>query len=145
MALFDRIKRALAPQDSGPVIAGVRAECPSLEHMKAASAIESVTAAFMASAHRSDHWCVFEGRDLGRRVEVQFAQAGLNTLLEDVDLPCMLERAGRVDLATRTQKVVTGLFVIDRATPAEVAVAVDAVFMHHFGFRSGYEVVARIE
>lgn len=145
MGLFDKLKKALIPPNLGPAIVGVRAASPSLDYPKPATAFAFVLSAFEASPRRDDHWCTFEARDPGRAATVQYAASGINTLSEEFDLGAMLASAGLSDLASRTRGVGPGLHTIEGATPAELADAVDAIFVVHFGFRPGYEATAVVE
>lgn len=145
MGLFDKLKKALTPPDLGLAIAGARALSPTLEHSKPVSAFAFVITAYEASPRRTDHWCTFRGRDEGESARVQYTAAGLNTLAHEFDLASMLSSAGLADLASRTRVVGVGLHAIEGATPAELAVVVDAIFVVHFGFRPGYEASATVE
>lgn len=91
-------------------------------------------------------WVTFVVDQSGKnQVTLQVQSRAVNTLLEEIDVKRVLRDAGQSALADACVTVDEGLHLFDDATPDELAIVVDTLFMRHFKLPSDYGFTGWIE
>lgn len=141
MSWLDRLRESFRPRTFPPV------RSPTATYPTQVDLFEHVIDEMLRNWH-TDGWAHFQVDDPDEIVVQVAPPSTLNTCDQSVDVPHVLREMGLTalaDLAAPCDEDDRTLWSLPHATPAEIAQAVHAVFLHHHDLASHYEVKGWLE
>ncbi len=117
---------------------------PSPEYPTATDAITALVEANGQSGDDSS-WVNFNGLNSDRSVLIQISGDQINLCKREVDIAALLIAKGHLQLSARVlpggrKQNDQSCWTVSNATPAEIALIVDALFITAFGLGPGYQL-----